>query len=66
MSDTRLPYESIGPFRYRIARSSRGDMRTDGLMFLSESLIEKMQTDQSPQQVANVATLPGIVGNSLA
>ncbi len=41
-------------------------MRTDGLMFLNAALAEKLQSDQSPMQVANVATLPGIVGNSLA
>lgn len=58
--------EQIAPFRYRIIRKGRADMRTDGVMFLNEALLEKVEADASPQQVANVATLPGIVGNSLA
>lgn len=66
MKESPTPFEQVGPYRYRISRRTRSDMRTDGLMFLSEPLLEKLQTDQSPQQVVNVATLPGIVGNSLA
>ena len=58
--------EPIGPFRYRIPKESRPDMRVDGRLFLSEALFASLQKDQSPQQVANVATLPGIVGHSLA
>jgi tRNA-splicing ligase RtcB len=66
MKSETITFEQIGPFRYRIPRSSRPDMRTDGLMFLNEALLEKLDADQAPVQVANVATLPGIVGMSLA
>jgi tRNA-splicing ligase RtcB len=41
-------------------------MRVPGLIFSSENLIEKILKDQSHVQVANVATLPGIVKHSLA
>ncbi len=41
-------------------------MRTRGLIFASRQMISKIQEDQSLQQVANVATLPGIEGSSLA
>jgi len=41
-------------------------MRVDGTIFVSEALFASLKKDQSPQQVANVATLPGIVGTSLA
>lgn len=58
--------EPIGPYRYRIPKESRPDMRVDGRLFLSPALFAKLEKDQSPQQVANVATLPGIVGHSLA
>jgi tRNA-splicing ligase RtcB (3'-phosphate/5'-hydroxy nucleic acid ligase) len=61
-----ITIEQAGPFRYRIPRASRADMRTDGLMFLNEALYSQLSSDQSPNQVANVATLPGIVGPSLA
>ncbi len=40
-------------------------MRTDGLVFVSEALLSDLKQDQSLQQVANVAWLPGIVGPSL-
>jgi len=41
-------------------------MRTRGLIFASKEMIPKIQEDQSLQQVANVATLPGIEGPSMA
>ena len=41
-------------------------MRTRGLIFCSKEMLPMLQEDQSLQQVANVATLPGIVGPSLA
>ena len=66
MPNEKIVFEQIGPFQYRILRSTRADMRTDGIMFLNEKLLEKVEADASPQQVANVATLPGIIGNSLA
>jgi len=66
MKESPTHIEQVGPFRYRIPRRTRRDMHTDGLLFLSEPLLEKLRADQSPQQVVNVATLPGIVGSSLA
>jgi tRNA-splicing ligase RtcB len=41
-------------------------MRVDGLLFSSERLVGPLREDPALQQVANVATLPGIVGASLA
>ncbi|MCZ2340375.1 MAG: RtcB family protein [Bacteroidales bacterium] len=41
-------------------------MRVDGLIFANEKLIDAIRKDQAPDQVANVATLPGIQGASLA
>jgi len=43
-----------------------GPMRVPGLIFSSHELIKGVQEDQSLTQVANVATLPGIIGHSLA
>lgn len=43
-----------------------GKMRVDGIIFASEKLMESIRQDKSLEQVANVATLPGIVGASLA
>ena len=41
-------------------------MRVDGVIYASDRLIEEIKKDNAPQQVANVATLPGIVKYSLA
>src|SRR4051794_32524732 len=41
-------------------------MRVDGLIFADETLIGQIRKDQGPEQVANVATLPGIQKASLA
>ncbi len=41
-------------------------MRVDGLIFANDKLIETIRKDQAPDQVANVATLPGIQKASLA
>jgi tRNA-splicing ligase RtcB len=60
------PLEQVGPCQWRIPKSYRADMRVDGLIFASESLVEQIKKDQGPEQVANVATLPGIQRASLA
>lgn len=52
--------------QYRWEIPKHGAMRVPGLIFASEAMIETMKEDQSPQQVANVATLPGIVKHSIA
>ena len=39
---------------------------SDGLIFANERLIEQIRKDQAPDQVANVATLPGIQVASFA
>jgi tRNA-splicing ligase RtcB len=41
-------------------------MRVDGLIYADERMIEDIKNDQAPEQVANVAFLPGIQHASLA
>ena len=41
-------------------------MRTEGLIYADERIYADLQGDPSLEQVANVASLPGIVGPSLA
>ena len=36
------------------------------MIYASEKMISAIRKDQAPEQVANVACLPGIVGRSLA
>lgn len=58
--------ERAGTCRWRIPRSYRQDMRVDGIVYASEELMNSIREDQSLEQVANVACLPGIVQASLA
>ena len=60
------PLEEVDPFCYRIPKSYRPDMRVDGLIYANAKLMEAIRHDQACEQVANVATLPGIQGASLA
>ncbi len=61
-----LPVERVDEWRWRIPRDERRGMRVDGLVFASDRLMARIRDDPALSQVANVATLPGIVGASLA
>ncbi|MCA1960410.1 MAG: RtcB family protein, partial [Desulfomonile sp.] len=43
-----------------------GKMLVPGLIFADESILPSIEDDHSPEQVYNVAHLPGIVSRSLA
>lgn len=60
------PLERISDYLWRIPRSYRPDMRVDGLVFADDELIKQIRNDSALDQVANVATLPGIQHASLA
>src|SRR5215510_6894545 len=62
----RGPLEQVDATCWRIPKSYRPEMRVDGLIFADEKLIPQIKQDQAPEQVANVATLPGIQHASLA
>ena len=58
--------EKIDDYRWRIPKSYKAGMRTEGIIYASERMIAQIRSDQAPEQVANVAFLPGIVGPSMA
>ena len=58
--------EQKGPYIWEIPKEYRPGMRVNGRIYASQSLIKQIIKDQAPDQVANVAFLPGIVGHSLA
>ncbi|MHB1001035.1 MAG: RtcB family protein [Armatimonadota bacterium] len=60
------PLEKIDDNRWLIPRSYKSCMNTDGIIYASEKLMSHIREDQAPEQVANVACLPGIVGKSMA
>ncbi len=65
MSD-KIPLERVDTYRWRIPRRYNSEMLVPGMVYADNELIEQISGDNSLQQVANVATLPGIVGYSLA
>jgi tRNA-splicing ligase RtcB len=60
------PLERIDPNCVRIPKGYKPGMRVPGLIFVNDMLMEQVKKDQAPDQVANVAYLPGIVGASIA
>src|SRR5207245_5594626 len=60
------PLEQVDTCRFQIPRSYKPQMRTSGLIFVDEPMIPQLRQDRAPEQVANVATMPGIVGMAMA
>lgn len=60
------PLEPITETCWRIPASYRSGMRVEGRIFADEAMLDQIRSDQAPEQVANVATLPGIQVASLA
>ncbi len=60
------PYQKLDDFTFRIPKDYRKDMRKDGLIFTSDRMLESLFNDEACEQVANVATLPGLAGPSMA
>ena len=56
----------VDAWRVDIPVTHLAGMRVPGRVFASEALLPHMKEDNALQQVANVATLPGIVGRSMA
>src|SRR5215208_825992 len=59
-----VPIEQVDETKWRIPRHGR--MRVDGIVYASAAMMADIRSDESLQQVANVACLPGILGASLA
>ena len=69
MTPTRpqpVTLERLDANRWRIPRDERRGMRVDGIVYADDRLMAPLREDPALGQVANVATLPGIVGASLA
>ncbi len=58
--------EKVDEYRWRIPESYKPGMRVPGLIYADVGMLKHILEEQAPEQVANVAFLPGIVGYSLA
>ena len=60
----KIPLEKIDDCSWRIPKYKPG-MKVTGIVFANSQLLDKMQTDRTLQQCANVAHLPGIYKYSI-
>ncbi len=60
------PLRKLDDWRWIIPREYKKGMLVEGIIYASERMIQAIRKDQAPEQVANVACLPGIVGRSMA
>jgi tRNA-splicing ligase RtcB len=60
------PLERVNDCCWRIPKSYKPGMRVDGLIYADDRMIDAIRSDSAPEQVANVAFLPGILLASLA
>lgn len=60
----KVPLEMVDDYTWRIPKYKPG-MRVPGIVFANRYLLEKMQTDRTLEQCANVAHLPGIYKHSI-
>src|SRR5882724_9953467 len=58
--------ERVGPYLWRIPQDTSRGMRVPGLVIADDQLIESICSDASLDQIANGATLPGIVKAAMA
>jgi len=58
--------EPLGPYLWRIPADAAPGMRVPGLVVADESLMRQIRTDLALAQLANGATLPGVVRAALA
>ncbi len=61
-----MQVERIRPYLWRIPPDARPGMRVPGLIYADETLMAAIRHEAALEQVANAATLPGIVKASLA
>jgi tRNA-splicing ligase RtcB len=58
--------KKIDDYRWEIPKDYKPGMRVPGLVYADEAMLKDIKEEQSLEQVANVAFLPGIVGHSMA
>jgi len=60
------PIDRVDEYRWRIPREYKAEMHADGIVYASAEMMRQIRGDKSLEQVANVACLPGLVGDSMA
>jgi tRNA-splicing ligase RtcB (3'-phosphate/5'-hydroxy nucleic acid ligase) len=58
--------QKIDDNRFLVPRSFKEGMLVEGMIYADDTLMSAIEHDLTMEQIANVATLPGLVGRSLA
>lgn len=58
--------QKVDDYRWQIPKTYKQGMRVPGLIYADTKMLPQLLSDNAPDQVANVAFLPGIVKYSLA
>lgn len=66
MSKSDVKVNKIDTYRWEIPQDYKQGMKVPGMIYADEAMLKVILQDQSLEQVANVATLPGIVSRSMA
>lgn len=66
MTNIREVAKKIGKNKFEISRDYKKGMRVPGIIYIDDEMLKAMGEDASFEQVANVATLPGIEVASFA
>ncbi len=61
-----MSLKQLDEYRWQVPVGTVPGMRVPGLVFADAALMDSIRSDRSLEQVANVATLPGILGSSIA
>ncbi|MEE8210083.1 MAG: RtcB family protein [bacterium] len=62
----RKPLKRLDPYRWEVPIDYTDGMRVPGVIYADDKLMADIEGDDVVDQVANAATLPGIVGRSIA
>lgn len=66
MSTWQGNIRKLDDYRWEIPRDYKNGMKVPGLVYADSHMLDVIKGEQSLEQVANVAFLPGIVGHSMA
>ncbi len=58
--------EKYAPYRYRLDTAYKAGMRVEGRLYANHEIVEAVSKDQTLDQIANVAMLPGLLEASIA
>ena len=61
----QIPTQKIANYTYQIPQTYKPNMHVPGIIYADDQLLEKMKTDATLEQCANVACLPGIYKASI-